>query len=455
LVIFPTFLPMALPQDYRHKGSIGDGYFCNVSKYHSSADNCTYAVKKLKREFLDNAEYRTRFLREIELLKALEGHDCIVELKAHEPNHLERELWYAMPVANQNLFHYIRQNNSTIDLTKRIGIFEHVLSGITHAHSQSILHRDISANNVLVFEEEDGLRAKLSDFGLGKDTEAMNYIRSSANGFGQVLYVSPEQKDHLKHADFRSDIYALGKLLYFVMTGKDPIDFKTCPFITLIRKATSGEPIERFQTIEEFNSEFESMKQFLLNPEIPRDRQVMRDFLSGNTQVNWDEFHEVAIIANSDNHVYHDYLKPIVALFNTRSNLEAYYSAKQGALLHFVEVFNSKVRECTQSHNWPFRALDDFGLILYHILKICQENEIKLLCLCEIWNIAYEDDQFAVQNNFKTIMNNNMIPSEIEAEFAAHIVSSKTRGITMAKFSEIRLPTAIKRAIIQIARTPE
>src|SRR5690606_18074212 len=133
---------------------------------------------------------------------------------------------------------------------------------ISHAHSKSIIHRDIGPSNVLIFEDEKGCWAKLSDFGLGKDSEAINYTRTSMGGFGQALYMSPEQRDHLKDADERSDIYSLGKLLYFLMNGRDPVDIRGGDFNTVIRGAIQENPRDRYQSIEELNKEFQSIKNF-------------------------------------------------------------------------------------------------------------------------------------------------------------------------------------------------
>jgi eukaryotic-like serine/threonine-protein kinase len=442
---------MAIPNHYKQVSSLGEGHFCFVGRYLSSQDRIEYAVKKLKKEHVANNEYRDRFFREVEILSELSGHDHIIDLIESESDSAEPQPWYVMPLANQNLYNYIKAHNNAFDRDFRIAIFLQIISAITYAHSLSLLHRDINPNNVLVFETDEGVTVKLSDFGLGKDSEAMRYTRTSASGYGQILYVAPEQKEHLKNADIRSDIYSLGKLLYFVVTGKDPQDILPCDFFSVIRKATQAKPNDRHQTIEEFATDFEAMRSFYQAAAIPIDKQTMKGYLDGKKEIDWKEFHEVAVIGYWESHQFHDYVWPVTEFFADQNRLVQYYSIKKSELLHFVNTLIQRIADIRTNLGWNFECFKEIGDLVNRIYLLAKEPDIKLLCICEIWNIAYKDDRWAMQRNFMSIINNNRLPVEIQSSFADFIVSTKARGLTMARFQGFNLPAKIRQAILHIS----
>lgn len=447
---------MAVPRKYKHLRSIGDGYFATVSRYQDVATKQEYAIKCLKAEHQDNPDYRHRFLREIDLLKDLAGHPHIIDLCDHEPDENEPQLWYAMPVAEDNLFKYIRRNSQSLTIEGRIALFEGVLMAVSHAHSLGILHRDIGPNNVLIFEGEGQVWTRISDFGLGKDTNAINFTRSSVGGFGQYLYMSPEQRDRLKDADAKSDIYAMGNLLYFVMTGRDPNNIRSGDFYTVIQKAIAERPEDRYQSIEEMTKEFENVKNFLLDPGIPLARQSMKEYLENRADINWTEFHEVALAANSDEHTYHDYVGPVTDCLLEKGNLEAYHAAKKGDFLRFVEKYNEAVYTLPRVTRWPFKALDDFGYLNYRIYRISTNNEVKFSCLKQIWEIAWDHNQFAIQKSWKDLFSDTTFPKELESRLAEHMISnSRTTTGSIAPFLGAAMPSVVKRAIQQLQREKE
>jgi serine/threonine protein kinase len=185
-------------QELKHIGLKGQGYFCFVKKYEHETTNVTYALKELKKEHYPREEYRYRLTREIKLLEDLQGCENIITLVESGHDEEKQKLWYLMPFANQNLYQYIKSNNGNLGQETKYEIVEQIVNAIRYAHSKNILHRDISPNNVLVFLTDGKLVIKVCDFGLGKDTESLSfYTGSSASGYGQILYVSPEQRDQL------------------------------------------------------------------------------------------------------------------------------------------------------------------------------------------------------------------------------------------------------------------
>ncbi|WP_096155709.1 serine/threonine-protein kinase [Bacillus sp. FJAT-45066] len=235
----------------------GAGHFCEVHKYKHSTTGEKFALKRLKKKHIDNSAYKSRFKREIEMLEKLKGTPNIVPILDWEFDEKEELYYYIMPFIDQNLHDYIVKHNGKILLEERLLIFTQVLSAINQAHALKIIHRDLHPHNILL----KGNQVMVSDFGLGKDFAVMNTHYSSVEYYGAFLYAAPEQMDKLGQATELSDIYSLGKLLYFTLTGKKPRNTYTEAkgFEQLIIKATQDNPEERYKDINEFTAEYEKI----------------------------------------------------------------------------------------------------------------------------------------------------------------------------------------------------
>ncbi len=136
------------------------------------------------------------------------------------------------------------------DLRKRLELFVPVCQAIQHAHQKGIIHRDIKPSNVLVAMYDDKPVPKVIDFGVAKAASQKLTDKTMFTAFGAVIgtleYMSPEQaKLNQLDIDTRSDVYALGVLLYELLTGSTPLGrdrLKSAALDEILRLIREEEP---------------------------------------------------------------------------------------------------------------------------------------------------------------------------------------------------------------------
>jgi serine/threonine protein kinase len=202
--------------------AIGSGGMGVVYAAQQDAPRRTVAIKVLRRGFR-HPELLKRFAREADVLGRLQ-HPGIAQVLAfhhgdrHTPAHLVMEL-----VAGPSITEYVQAR--AIDVAGRIELLIAVCDAVQHAHDRGIVHRDLKPANVLVSEEG---RPKVLDFGIARVTgfDIHTSIHTAHGQFlGTLVYMSPEQlRGAAGEVDSRSDVYALGMMLYRLMAGRLPFD---------------------------------------------------------------------------------------------------------------------------------------------------------------------------------------------------------------------------------------
>ncbi|MBI2932848.1 MAG: protein kinase [Planctomycetes bacterium] len=165
------------------------------------------AIKVLRREVAQNAKAVARMRREARIIAAL-THPNIVRLYDVEEEALVMELVRGRPLRLLKL-----------PLPERLRIIEEIARTVHVAHERGVVHRDLKPENVLI---EDGGRIVVTDFGLAHLASAESHLTRTGMVMGTPLYMAPEQVCG-RPVDRRTDVYALGVMLYESLAGRHPL----------------------------------------------------------------------------------------------------------------------------------------------------------------------------------------------------------------------------------------
>lgn len=254
-----------LSNRYTITQTIGQGGMANVYLARDLILDRDVAVKVLKYDFQDNSEAIQRFQREAMAASQLLHHNIV---EVYDVDQEEGQQYIVMEyVRGTDLKQFIK-DNTPITLELVVSIMSQILSAIELAHKHNLIHRDIKPQNILITENN---QVKITDFGIAiavTDTS----ITQTNTLLGSVHYLSPEQARGA-NATMKSDIYALGVVLYELITGQVPFDGESAVSVALkhfqedfprirtnldyvpqslenvVMKAAAKNPSNRYQTV--------------------------------------------------------------------------------------------------------------------------------------------------------------------------------------------------------------
>jgi ABC-type transport system substrate-binding protein len=209
-----------LASRYEIVAEIGRGGMGVVYRARDPVLNREVAVKLVPPQLL-TPQAEERFQREARVVAQMD-HPSIVPIFDFG-NH-EGSVFFLMPVVTgQNLRQFLREKARTLGDIINIAI--HTADALEYSHARDVIHRDIKPENIMVSEEESSLRVRVMDFGLARATSEDRITRTGTL-LGTVAYFSPEQVS-AGRTDGRSDIYALGTVLYECIAGQPPFSGET------------------------------------------------------------------------------------------------------------------------------------------------------------------------------------------------------------------------------------
>ena len=209
---------------------LGTGGMAVVYKARCHRLNRLVAIKILKDEFARDEEFRRRFRAEGEAVAML-SHPNIVQVydvsSSNSADYIVMEL-----IDGISLKQYMEKRGS-LNWKETLHFSMQIATGLEHAHSRSIVHRDIKPHNVMVLKNGS---VKVMDFGIARVMSKSSTLTKEA--LGSVHYISPEQAKG-SFTDNRSDIYSLGVVMYEMMTGRPPYDGES-PVAVAIQHINGG-----------------------------------------------------------------------------------------------------------------------------------------------------------------------------------------------------------------------
>lgn len=191
------------------------------------------ALKMILGTGADN-ETAQRFLQEARAAAALD-HPNVVPI--YDTGENEGRPYFTMALIDgPNLRGFIEQRGLP-SIPLAVALFAQIVAGVAHAHRHGFIHRDLKPANVLI--DQDG-RPRVTDFGLAKRSQVDSQLTATGQVVGTPQYMAPEQARDSKDVGPPADVYALGAILYFLLTGRPP--FTADNLTDLLIKVVSESP---------------------------------------------------------------------------------------------------------------------------------------------------------------------------------------------------------------------
>jgi serine/threonine-protein kinase len=210
-------LPQPAPQ-YTTIRELGRGAMGIVYQARNLKTGQMVALKLITPETAATQSAIDRFLREMSVISQLR-HPNVVEW--YEQGMSRGQFWFAMElVVGTNLESLAKQSPGKYPIDQGCRLARQILKGLEEAHRLGFVHRDIKPENVLIAQGPDGLRAKVSDFGLAKSFRGVGLSGLTFSGEmrGTVPFMPPEQMLDFKTVTPLADLYATAATLYYLLT---------------------------------------------------------------------------------------------------------------------------------------------------------------------------------------------------------------------------------------------
>jgi TolB-like protein/tRNA A-37 threonylcarbamoyl transferase component Bud32 len=209
-------LTHALTGRYRLERELGRGGMATVYLAHDLKHDRRVALKVLSPEVAHTLGAE-RFLREIRVTAGFDHPHILPLLDSGQAGDL---LYYLMPYVEGESLRDRLTREKRLPLGDALRIAREVAGALAYAHSRGIIHRDIKPENILLA----GGHARVADFGIARAVTAAGATELTETGvaIGTLAYMSPEQAGGQGDVDGRSDVYALGCVLYEMLAGRAP-----------------------------------------------------------------------------------------------------------------------------------------------------------------------------------------------------------------------------------------
>jgi len=253
------------------------------------------ALKLMHPHLMLDGNLVTRFRREAQAAARIQHPNVVIVFEVGK--HRDKTFYIAQELLVGKTLRQLLDNRRSLDLAETISIAIPVMGGIAAAHACDIIHRDLKPENIVFSRTSTGeFIPKIIDFGIAKVNQDIgtNVLSHFGSIMGTLQYMSPEQIDG-KPVDARADVWAMGVMLYEMLTGERPFEGDSAgailnsiltkppprieskvphagPFSAVIHKAIAKDPADRHLSMQAFQDELMSLREAARLPNI-----TMRD----------------------------------------------------------------------------------------------------------------------------------------------------------------------------------
>ncbi len=221
---------------YEILSKLGSGGMAHVYRAHQTSVDRDVAVKVIRTDLTEDAAFTERFAREARTIASL-SHLHI--LKVFDYGQQEGIAYLVMELLEGGSLSTLIQKNGALSLSTAARMLKQIAGALDYAHDKGIIHRDLKSDNVLLDAAEN---AYLTDFGIARLLNDTSKMTQTGTIMGTPAYMAPELWTGTA-ADKRADIYALGVILYEMITGNTPFTGDT-PFVIMYQHLNEIPPVD-------------------------------------------------------------------------------------------------------------------------------------------------------------------------------------------------------------------
>jgi len=266
---------------YRISVPLGVGGMGTVYRARHDQTNHEVALKLIRPELI-SAESRRRFEHETRILGRLQHPGIARIFDAGEVSTDHGSMpYFAMEVVDGNsITEYVETHN--LSTPQRLELFLAICEAVEHAHQKGVIHRDLKPANIIV---DSSGRPRILDFGVARLTDSDVQVTTMQTDIGKLVgtipYMSPEQAGgNPDDLDTRSDVYALGIILYRLLAGRLPYVVDNLPIPDAVRVVRETDPTPLSSVNRTFRGDLETIAAKALSKEKERRYQSVTAFAS-------------------------------------------------------------------------------------------------------------------------------------------------------------------------------